>query len=150
MQKSFEIQSHLLCDVVQSMKTWKCLKTIYAKYPPKSPRIQRLKFVCTCPTTCPSRTTRTLNSPCWRRTINIQSVFIQRKKYQNFHLRWSLHGFVTLWPSTAVLESMALEFRSNFSKTSEKSQVKIFRSNFNKTSEKVPGKIYNQSLDKFG
>ena len=51
----------------------------FAKYPPKSPRIQRLKFVCTCPTTCPSRTTRTLNSACWRRTINIQGVFIQRK-----------------------------------------------------------------------
>ena len=47
----------------------------FAKYPPKSPRIQRLKFVCTCPTTCPSRTTRTLNSACWRRTINIQGVF---------------------------------------------------------------------------
>ena len=62
--------NHVLCKLGS---VW---ETSFAKYPPK---IQRLKFVCTCPTTCPSRTTRTLNSACWRRTINIQSVFIQRK-----------------------------------------------------------------------
>ena len=78
--KMIPIPIHILArGIIQTMPTWKCLGFFFAKYPPKSPRIQRLKFVCTCPTTCPSRTTRTLNSACWRRTINIQGVFIQGK-----------------------------------------------------------------------
>ena len=75
--KMIPIPIHILArGIIQTMPTWKCLGFFFAKYPPKSPRIQRLKFVCTCPTTCPSRTTRTLNSACWRRTINIEGVFI--------------------------------------------------------------------------